>query len=369
MAEEGDSGEKSEDPTSRRLSESRQDGMIAHSRDLSNVLGMTAAVVALEFLAPKLWETLQIITIGSFTSNLFQETLELTVLHQQFIALLWLLIPVVLFMIAIAAICGAGASAMQTRFLWSNKLLRPKFNILNPVSGLKKIFGTSGLFQTAKSIAKLCIICPIAYTSFFELFPRLIGIMDIPLEEILPFTAYAANFMFWKIIAWLLLLAIVDYIWQRYQTKKKLMMSKQEIKEERKATDGDEKTKRQMRVKALQKMRDRMFQQIPTADVVVTNPTHFAVALRYSMETGSAPTVVAKGRGFVAKRIRESAARHGIPVIERKSLARALFKAVEVGQEIPFDLYQAVAEILAYVYRIKGKTVRKKPKKSPAHQG
>ena len=154
---------------------------------------------------------------------------------------------------------------------------------------------------------------------------------------------------------YLLCLGIVDFLWNRYRTKKRLMMSKQEVKDEKKATEGDETMRRRIIAIGLQRARDRMFLAVPKADVIVTNPTHIAVALAYTAEAGSAPRVVAKGKGHIAERIKDLGRKHGVPIIERKPLARALFQTVEVGQEIPYELFKTVAEVLAYVYRLKGK--------------
>lgn len=355
MAEEGDSGEKTEDPTSRRLSKSREDGNVGQSRDLNQLLSITAGFFALQFMAPYLWRDLTIVFTGAFSSSLSSEPFTIGVLRSNFLALIMLVLPDLLIITLAAAIAGALSSAIQTKFLWTMKPLKPKMSHLHPIKGLKRPFTAPGLMNTGKSIAKLAIICPIAYFAYLDLFPRILGLMSASFGDLLPFTALAMNYIFWKIFSVLIVLAIADLIWQKWHTKTKLKMSKVEVKEERKAVEGDEATKRRIIAMGLSRARDRMMQAVPHADVVVTNPTHFAVALTYSMKPGEAPKVVAKGRGFVALRIREIATKSGVPIVERKSLARALFKAVEVGQEIPYQLYQAVAELLAYVYRITGK--------------
>jgi len=266
----------------------------------------------------------------------------------------------------IAAVFGAGSMAVQTNFLWSWKLVKPKAMHLNPMKGLKRIFSINNSVNTLKQIAKLCIIFPIAWVAFFDLFPQLRDLMELNIHEILPFTAMAASYVFWKIMIWLLILAILDLIWQKFRNKKQLKMSKHEVKEERKSVEGDEKTRRRIMAIGLQRARERMMKEVPSADVVVTNPTHFAVALKYTMEAGSSPKVVAKGRGYLAERIKRIAKENGVAVIERKTLAQSLYKMVEVGQEIPYELFKAVAELLAYVYRIKGKTPKKRRSRTEA---
>ncbi len=355
MAEDSDSGEKTEAPTGRRTSEARADGMVGKSVELSQVCGIVAAFIALQALAPHLWQDLLIVFQGSLTFNAGEEPFTIELLRHQFYGIVRLVLPHIMLLMVLAGVAGGGVTAMQTKFLWSSKLLKPKFSHLNPITGIKRLFSIHNLVNVGKSILKLIIIAPIAYSAFFDLFPQLMGLMDVGIDFLLPFTSFAAAKVFWRIISLLLILAIADFIWQKYHTMKKLKMTKVEIKEEKKSVDGDEQTRLTMRSRALQRARDRMMQSVPKADVVVTNPTHLAVALSYKMAKGSAPKVIAKGRGFVAERIKEIAKQNGIPVIERKPLARALFKAVEVGQQIPYELYSAVAELLAYVYRLKGK--------------
>lgn len=354
MAEE-QGGEKTEQPTPRRQNEARRDGMVGQSTELSQVLGIIAAFIAIQHVSPYLWNSLLIILRSALTSRYFTEPLTAQALHEQFIALLFLLVPQLLLILVIAAFFGAGTTAIQTKFLWSPKLFRPKFSQLNPVQGMKRIFSLNNAVNLLKSLAKLAIIAPIAYTSFFDLFPQLLALIDVPVTELLPITADMASTVFWKIIPLLFIVAVVDVIWQKTRTKKRLMMSKQEVKDERKATEGDETMRRRILAIGFQRLRQKMLQAVKTADVVVTNPTHYAVALKYDPELGGAPRVVAKGKNHLAARIREIAKANGVPVVERKPLARALYSAVEVGQEIPYELFKAVAELLAYVYRIKGR--------------
>lgn len=355
MAEEGDSGEKTEQPTPRRTSEARKEGQVGVSTDFSSVVGLIAAYLALQYVAPSLWDDLKIVVSASFSSSYSSEPITVEVLRDQTIHVLYLLVPELLIIMFIAAFFGAGVTLIQTNFLWAPKLFNPRLSYLNPITGFKRIFSLNNFVHTAKAIVKLLIICPIAYFAFFNLFPSFVGLMDVHVQSLLAFTAKAADYIFWKIISCLLILAILDLVWQKWRTNQKLKMSKQEVKDEKKSVEGDEGTRRRILAIGLRRARDRMMQSVKTADVVVTNPTHIAVALSYSLEPGSAPRVVAKGQGFIAEQIKKIAHEHGVPVIERKPLARALYKMVEVGQEIPYELFKAVAELLAYVYRIKGK--------------
>lgn len=350
-----ENGEKTEQPTGRRVSQARSEGMVARSAELSQVLSMSTAFLMLQYVGPAIWQKLIVLCRWGLTTEYGSKPFALGDLKYHFYGLLFYLAPEILLLMIITAIVGAGSTLVQTDFLWAPKLFKPKFSHLNPINGLKRLMSLQNAFQVLKSLLKLAIIGPIAYYSFFEVFPQLLTLMEIPVTQLLPFTGVTASLVFWRIIKLLFLLAILDWIWQKYRVTKDLKMSKVEIKEEKMSTEGDERTRFRIRAKAMQRVRQRMMQNVKTADVVVTNPTHYAVALSYAMEKGSAPKVVAKGQGYMALKIREIAKEHGIPVIERKTLARALYKMVEVGKEIPYELYAAVAEILAYVYRLKGK--------------
>ncbi len=368
MARETESGEeKTEDPTTRRLDETRREGNVCKSNEISMVLGIVAAFISLQIMSPYLWNDLKIITTESFTSKYsFKEPITIGVIQSQYLSIIKLFLPDLMVIWCITALFGAGSTAVQTKFLFSQKLLLPKWNNINPVSGIKRLFSMRNMINLLKSVAKLGIICPIAYFAFFDLFPEFLRLLDVPVSALLPYTAKAANYVFWKIIALLLVLAILDYLYNRWEWMQNIKMSKTELKEESKATEGDLKTKNRIKAIGMQRLRQMMMQSVPEADVVVTNPTHIAIALKYDLESGGAPKVVAKGKAHLAEHIKKIARECKIPVIERKPLARALYKSVEVGQEIPYEFYKAVAELLAYVYRIKGKNPLKKRKAQQA---
>lgn len=370
MAEEGDSGEKTEAPTGKRSSEARSQGMVGQSAELSQVVGMIAAFYALCSIAPFLWQDILNIVRGAFTSRYTHEPLTVPVLRTQFYGLLVTILPKLFSIVSFAAMFGAGCTVIQTRGLFSLAMLRPKFHMLNPLAGIKRIFSTANMFSFGKQLMKLAIIGPLAYSTFFTFIPTFLGMMDLPLTQLLPLTADMAGTIFKQIMKYLLILALIDLGWQRWRHSKRMKMSKQEVKDEKKSVEGDEGSRRRIIAIGLQRARERMLKNVPKADVVVTNPNHIAVALSYSAEPGSAPKVVAKGQNHLAERIKEIARRNGVPVLERKPLARALFKTVEVGQEIPHELFKAVAEILAYVYRLKGRNplrgrTNTKPKPAP----
>ncbi len=365
--EEGDSGEKTEAPSGRRAAHARTQGMVGQSPEFSQVIGMLAAFYALCYIAPHLWQDIELILKGAFTSRYMREPISVPILHTQFLGLLYVLLPKLFLLLAVAAFFGAGSMLLQTNFNFSLTLLKPKLRAIAPLAGIKRIFSLANLFNLTKQLIKLCIIAPVAYSAFIQFVPSFLTMMDMPITEILPLTAVMADTVFQQIMKYLFIIACIDLAWNKWRTKRKLMMSKQEAKDEKKASDGDEGSRRRIINIGMSRIRERMMKNVPKADVVVTNPTHIAVALSYSAEPGSAPKVVAKGKGHVAERIKEIARRHGVPVVERKPLARALFKMVEVDREIPVELFKAVAEILAYVYRLKGKNPLKnrKPRQQP----
>ncbi len=368
MADESDSGEKTEKPTGRRLSQSRSQGMVAKSADLSQILSMMTSVIVLERISPYLWQKLQVVFRWSFTSSYGTKQWEVSDLRLQFINLVYYLLPDILILMGIVASVGTMSTLLQTNFLWSSKLLQPKLDFINPMNGIKRIFSIQNWIGVMKSIAKLCVIGPIAYFGLVGVFPEFFSLMDIPIEQILPYATKTGDAIFWDIMKYLFILAILDYAYQKYRVGKQLKMSKTEVKDEAKSTEGDEQTKLKIRARAMQRVRQRMLNNVKKADVIVTNPTHFAVALNYSDAKGSAPIVVAKGADHLAFRIREIAKHHGVPIVERKLLARTLYANVEVGHEIPYELYAAVAELLAYVFKLKGKNPFTKKQASSSSQ-
>ncbi|MCC6932441.1 MAG: EscU/YscU/HrcU family type III secretion system export apparatus switch protein [Deltaproteobacteria bacterium] len=356
MASENENGEeRTEEPSGRRLHETRHHGQTARSVELSQVAGIIGAFIALRYISPSIWLDLITFTKACFTSRYSTEPIIPDEFNVHILYLLQHFLPEIAGIMLITAICGALCTLIQTEFLWSSYLLRPKFNQLNPLEGFKRIFSSQNFVSLLKSIAKLSIICPIGYYCFFDLLPGFVTLITVPIVDLLPWTADAATYVFKKIMYLLLVLAVIDYIWQCYVHKRDIKMTRQEAKEERKTTEGDMATKRKMQSVGFKRIREKMMLALPTADVVVTNPTHYAVALKYDFNTGAAPRVLAKGKDHLAELIKKRAREYGIPIIERKPLARALFAAVEIGQEIPYELFKAVAELLAYVYKLRGK--------------
>ncbi len=361
MASENENGEeRTEQPSAKHLQNTRKEGQVAKSVDFAQLAHILAAFIAIKLLAPIIWQNIVSISKYCLSSQLTYTSLTIEDLRFGFVTILMSLAPGIIGIMFFAAFFGVLATCIQTKFLFSPKLLIPKFSKLNPLKGIKRIFSANNIVNLLKNIIKLSVILPMAYFSLLELMPGILQLSRLPISEFFPFASFAVFAILKKILALLIIIALFDYGWNFYKHSQEVKQTKQETKDERKNENGDEQTKARIRQIAMKRIRDKMMKELPTADVVITNPTHFAVAIKYDPKQCIVPRVVAKGQDHFAQLIRKRAKELGIPVIERKPLARALFAAVEVGQEIPYTLYKAVAELLGYVYQITGK---KPPKK------
>lgn len=331
----------------------RRDGQIFMSSEIVQVTTLIAGFLALNSIWLFLLEDLRIVLYRSYRMIGDGQPLTIEKLQEGFAGLVMLLAPEMFFLMLIIAMTASLAVMLQTKWNVKQKKVHFRWNFLNPINGVKRIVSVQGAMNTLKAILKLCLILPIAYYALRDFAPRMTQLVHMSVGEVMAFAGQSCMTIFWKVMYILIALAIFDYFWGRKQWLKNVMMTKEEVKEERKASEGDESTKRRIISKGLQRIAQRIMQSVPKADVVVTNPTHFAVALKYDRAKNSAPIVVAKGQGFLALRIREIAKQSGVPILERKQLARALYKSTEVGSEIPRDLFKAVAEVLAYVYKLR----------------
>jgi len=258
-----------------------------------------------------------------------------------------ILVPI-LFAISVISV---ASNAAQGGLAVSASALKPKFSKLNPIQGVKKIFSKNGLVNLAKSLLLLVAVGIISWQvvrDHMTMYPRML-LMDI--GQIFYWATTLTYTILFRVAIFMIFVAIADYAFQKYQYKEQLKMTKQEVKDEYKEMEGDPTTKRRIRRIQLDLARKRMMNDVPTADVVITNPTHYAAALSYKMDSMMAPKVIAKGSNLVAQKIKDIAREHNIPIVENKPLAQTLFKTVKVGDYIPMDLYKAVAEILAYVFK------------------
>jgi flagellar biosynthetic protein FlhB len=253
---------------------------------------------------------------------------------------------------------GLVSSLAQTGWLVTFSKITPDLGKLSPFRGLSRIFSMPGLVEFGKSIAKLILVAVLFYVALHSRIQALPLLPTMELPSILSFLHQALVRLLFTVAFVDIVIAAADYMFQRHSMMKKLRMTKQEVKDENRQTEGDPMVKARLRNMRAQRARQRMMAAVPKADVVVTNPTHYACALKYDPETMNAPVLVAKGQDLVALRIREMAEQHGISIVENPPLARALYAAVEIDREIPPEQYKAVAEVISYVFRLKGKLKR-----------
>lgn len=352
MAEES-TGEKTEKPTSKKREDIRKKGEVAKSKELSSVAVLFSGLFVLgisgSFMLSKIQEMMKRIfshpTINDQTVHGVMEFAQ---------------DPIITFIVIIGPLLAAvfiGAvlsNIMQVGFMLSGELIKPKLSKLNPFKGLKRLVSMQSLMELVKSILKLIIIGVTAYLTINHEMDNVSMLGELELGSIFYYIFAIFFKIFIRCTFAMAALAILDYGFQRWEFEKRIKMSKQEIKDEFKKTEGDPIVKSRIKSIQMEMARKRMMQAVPQADVVVTNPTHFAVAIKYDSLKMNAPKVVAKGAGEIAGRIKSLAAKHNVPVVENRELARNLYKLVEIGREIPADLYQAVAEVLAYIYKLKG---------------
>jgi len=346
--------DKTEAPTPKKREDSRKKGQVAKSKDVSSVSVLFGSLLLLYFTANHFIQHILTLSAGIFSQAGELELNEANIYHF-FLDVLGGLIIILFPLMVIGVVVGIGANLLQVGFLFTGEPILPKFSKINPFEGLKRIFSRQSLVEFLKSIFKIIIVGYVAFKVVRAEFPNIVPLMDMETSEIL---SYIGRISF-KIILYtclaLVFLALFDYLFQKWEHERKLKMTKQEVKDEFRQREGDPLIK--ARIKSVQRemSRKRMMAEVPNADVVITNPDHYAIALGYDHGTMEAPQVLAKGAGFIAEQIKQIARKNKIPMVEDKVLARILFKTASIGQGIPFNLYKAVAEILAYVYRIKGK--------------
>lgn len=344
---------RSETATPRRRQEAREKGQVARSVEANSALVLLAAVTAIRYAGPYMLDSINQMTVFTFRNMNMDFGMENVATMTVFY--MWQIAKILAPILAAVLFVGLLINYLQVGVLFTAKTLTPKFDNINPLSGFQKIFSRRSAIEFLKSLLKLLIIGWIAYAGVKTALPNLVPTMDMQGVEPLKFVgALTLKILYW-IISALVVLAFLDYLYQRWEYEQSLKMTKQEIRDELKQSDGDPMIKARIRQIQREMARRRMFEAVPRADVVITNPTHVAVALEYK-EGMKAPIVLAKGERVVAERIKEMAKRHRIPVIENPPLARALLRQCPVGAPIPPDLFEAVAEVLAFVYRMNQKT-------------
>jgi flagellar biosynthetic protein FlhB len=351
MAENEHGAEKTEQPTPKRLEDARGEGNVAYSQELSAALELLLGFSILLAMAPWFWKGCVHAMRWSLSDGLASEITTTNLMRTLLTGHGSLLAWTGVFVLAMFVV-AATAGLIQVGFHPTLKTLQPKWSKLSPITGLGRLFGMRGLVRLALNLAKLTVLIAIAYVVIAHRLPY-----DLPVnDELAGRLADDSAAMLWlgiKLAVALLLIAAADWMYQRWQHTHDLMMTKQEVKEEMKQSEGNPEVKGKLRQVARQLAQRRMMQEVPKADVIITNPTHVAVALKYDKDAMAAPIVLAKGYDEVAQKIKAIAAEHRIPMVENVQLARALAREVEIGHPIKAKWFKAVAEVLAMVYKLR----------------
>ncbi|MBD5519691.1 MAG: flagellar biosynthesis protein FlhB [Lachnospiraceae bacterium] len=360
FAKDGPGGEKTEEPTSKKLTDARKEGQVAKSKEVTNAFELLALFLIMKFWISHMGEGFVGLFRNLYTQipeyiklydgNLQQITFR-AIFERAMYRVLTLIAPVLLIGFAVAFICDL----LQVKWQVTTKPLKPKFSKINPASGIKRLFSVNSLVELVKSIAKIVIIVYAVYSYLKKNAPSIFLMYGLTLNQSIVQMGNLVINLGLRIALYYMLVAAVDLIYQKIKFKKDMKMTKQEVKDEYKNQEGDPQIKSKQRQRMMEASRRRMMQNLPQADVVITNPTHYAVAIKYDPELYDAPYVVAKGADYLAQKIKDAAKENNIEIVENKPLARMLYANVDVGSIVPPELYQAVAEVLAFVYHLQGK--------------
>ena len=360
FAKDGPGGEKTEEPTAKKLSDARNEGQVAKGKDLTSAVMLLVLFMVLRFTVGNMGEGFiecfnkNYTQIGDlFTSTHGEYNMQYTIALIQSAALdmLKFLIP----FFGIGFIIAIVIELAQVKWKPTSKPLQPKLSKFNPINGIKRMFSVRTLVSLIKQVVILVVIFIVVYNKLKSRMSDIYMLYDIPLISAIMLLGDIIFDIGTVICVIYTIIGIADYVFEKRKFRKDMMMTKQEVKDEWKNTEGNPEVKNKIRQKMSEASRRRMMQAVPEADVVITNPTHFAVALKYEQNKGKAPVVIAKGEDYLAAKIKEAARENNIEIVENKPLARMLYYNVELDEEIPPELYQAVAEVLAFVYNIKNK--------------
>lgn len=346
--------ERTEEPTPRRREEARKRGQVVKSRELSSVAILSVGFFSFILLSYVFFRQFYLVFYKSFNSYYFDLNLStfLSLNKTIYVFVLKILIPYFLLISLVAIIVyliqtGGG--------VWAEEVIGFKFERINPVEGFKRLFSLTALFELIKALLKILIIAGVTYWIISKYMPNILKLFGVDI----PYLAYNFKVLlkdfFSKLLVILAILGILDWVYNWWDVERRIKLTRHELKEELKQTEGDPWVKARIRQKQREIARRRMLAEVPKADVVVTNPTHYAVALKYELGKMISPQVIAKGKNFLAQKIREIAEAHKVPIYHDPPLAQLLYEKVEIGEYIPEELYQAVAKVLAYVYMLKKK--------------
>ena len=360
FAKDGPGGEKTEEPTAKKLQDARKEGQVAKSKEVTSAFELLAFFILLY-----LWvESMATFFIGDMY-DVYSQIPEYIKLYDGYIqektfstlfvrSVLRILLVMAPFLLA-GFLVAFVTNVLQVKWQPTTKPLQPKFSKLNPVNGFKRFFSINSLVELVKSLLKIGLIGYVVYSYLKKNMPPLYSFYDLSLNQGILQAGWLVVNLGIRISLFYMIIAVLDYVYQRVKFKKDMKMTKQEVKDEYKNQEGDPQIKSKQRQRMQEASRRRMMQQLPQADVVITNPTHYAVAIKYDPQIYDAPYVIAKGADYLAQKIKESAKENHIEIVENKPLARMLYANVDVGSVVPPELYQAVAEVLAFVYHLQGK--------------
>lgn len=350
MADE-DKDARTEKATPKRRTEAREKGNVAQSPEVGTsvvlLLGLMCLWLSGSFMAGQLREFMRATFTGYASAEITPSSVQ-----QMLVGTVTRVAVMIAPLMLVLVVAAFGASFMQFGFLWSPQALKPKWSQIRPKLSKLNLLSKDKLVELAVVVGKITLIGLVAYWSLRAYLPRFLPLMDKSVAQIAEFTVGVSLRVVLRIVLLLMVLGALDYVWKRHRREEKLKMTKQQVKDERKNIEGDPTIKGRIRGLQLKSSMQRMMRDVPKADFVITNPTHYAIAFLYEPETMPAPRVVAKGARLLAERIMELAGMHHVPVVENAPLAQALYKSVEVGGYVPVAFYHAVAEVLAYVFAI-----------------
>lgn len=357
FAKEGQDGEKTEEPTAKKLEDARKKGQVMRSTEVVTAATLLAFFFMLKifvgFIGNRFMTSFRqtIGFISDYTSEPFTLNTARTIIRGSFWDIIVAAFPIMIvgFVVTIVTI------VFQVKWKVTAEPLKPKFDKFNPVTGMKRLFSKDKIMDLFKSIAKVVILAYVVYSYLKNQWPLIYKMYSYTLPQAIAVIGDTVINVGIRISALFAMIAMFDLLYQKWKYHQDMMMSKQEVKDEYKNSEGDPKVKSQQKQRMQQASQRRMMRDLPNADVVITNPTHLAVAIKYDKDTNEAPVVVAKGADYLAQKIKDRARENAIEIVENKPLARMLYHNVEIGAEIPPELYQMVAEVLAYVYSLTGR--------------